>query len=136
MIGRLTKNISLFGFKGDYEMKISEKALFRVWREIIYSDLQKSSKFKTGYPNLNVDEFIPDASTKSLTRVITSLIRSYGVVKTSRATGIPRSSLYSVMDENSNPTLNTVSSILKCLGYQLAIIPIAESNIRKQSMLK
>lgn len=107
-------------------MKSSKKSLSDSWKEIVISDLKNSKKLKADLQDVDPIEFIPDSSTGSLVKVATMLIRAKGVVKTARAADIPRSSLYSVMSEDSNPTLNTFNSILGSAGYQLAIIPIED----------
>lgn len=110
--------------------KNSKKALSEIWRETVIDDLKDNKKLKVDLAAVDPLEFIPDGTTKSLVKVTTLLIRSRGVVKTARATGVPRSSLYSVMDPESNPTLDTVSKILESVGYQLAIIP-ADKKVKK-----
>ena len=49
-----------------------------------------------------------------------------GLVELSRVTSIPRSSLYKALDEQGNPTLATLNTILQALGFRLSISPVAD----------
>lgn len=103
-------------------------SLSEVWRTNIIEDLKGSKKLKIDLNAIDPLRYIPDGSPKSIVKVVTMLIRSIGVVKTSRTTGVPRSSIYSVMDEDSNPTLETVAKILSSVGYELAIVPMEKKD--------
>lgn len=101
----------------------SNLSLSEQWRTKIIEDLTGNKKLKIDLTAVDPLRYIPDGSTKSIVKAVTMLIRSVGVVKSSRNTGVPRSSIYSVMNEDSNPTLDTVSKILNSAGYELAIVP-------------
>ncbi len=105
-------------------MKNSRLSLSEVWRENVMEDLKGCKRLKVDLAAIDPLRYIPDGSPRSIVKVVTILIRSRGVVSTARAAGIPRSSLYSVMGEDSNPTLDTVSRILASVGYELAIVPM------------
>ena len=106
----------------------NEVSISEMWRNGIIEDLKGSRKLKIDLNAIDPLRYIPDGSPKSIVKVVTMLIRSVGVVKTSRTTGVPRSSIYSVMDEDSNPTLETVSKILSYMVYELAIVPMEKKD--------
>jgi len=47
--------------------------------------------------------------------------RSKGMSEIARKSGLGRQALYAALSENGNPTLETLTSVLKALGLQLSV---------------
>ncbi len=47
--------------------------------------------------------------------------RSKGMTEIAKKTGLGRQALYTALSDNGNPTLETLSAVLSCLGLELTV---------------
>jgi probable addiction module antidote protein len=73
-------------------------------------DLYLEAAFETGDP-------------KQITKALGNAARSQGMINVADKTGLTREHLYTSLSENGNPTLQTLTTVIDTLGYQLAVIP-------------
>ena len=54
-------------------------------------------------------------------RALGVVARSKGMTEIARQTGLGRQALYAALSENGNPTLETFTSVLGALGFELSV---------------
>jgi len=60
---------------------------------------------------------------RQITKALGNVAKARGMMDVAKQTGLTREHLYTSLSENGNPTLQTLTSIINTLGYQLTIIP-------------
>ena len=60
---------------------------------------------------------------KQIAKALGNAARARGMMDVSNKSGLAREHLYTSFSENGNPTLQTLTSVIDILGYQLAIVP-------------
>jgi len=60
---------------------------------------------------------------KQITKALGNAAKVQGMVNIANETGLTREHLYTSLSENGNPTLQTLTTIMHTLGYQLAVVP-------------
>jgi probable addiction module antidote protein len=63
---------------------------------------------------------------RQITKALGNVARAMGMMDIAKKTGLTREHLYTSLSENGNPTLQTLTTIVNTLGYQLSIIPNRE----------
>ena len=58
---------------------------------------------------------------KHIASALGDVARSQGMSEIARKAGLGRQALYNALSENGNPTLETLTSVLKALGLQLTV---------------
>ena len=61
--------------------------------------------------------------TRQITKALGNVAKARGMIDIAKQTGLTREHLYTSLSENGNPTLQTLTTIINTLGYQLTIIP-------------
>ena len=61
--------------------------------------------------------------TRQITKALGNIAKVRGMMDIAKQTGLTREHLYTSLSENGNPTLQTLTTIINTLGYQLTIIP-------------
>ena len=56
-----------------------------------------------------------------IARSLGVVARSKGMTEIARKTGLGRQALYAALSENGNPTLETLTSVLSALGFELSV---------------
>lgn len=56
-----------------------------------------------------------------IARALGVVARSKGMTEIARKTGLGRQALYAALSENGNPTLETLTSVLGALGFELTV---------------
>jgi probable addiction module antidote protein len=59
--------------------------------------------------------------------------RAKGMTQISKETGLAREALYRSFSEEGNPSLKSTIAVLKSLGFQLSIRPLAQKQIAEQA---
>ena len=60
---------------------------------------------------------------KQITKALGNAARARGMMEVANRTGLAREHLYTGFSENGNPTLQTLTTLMDTLGYQLAVVP-------------
>jgi len=60
---------------------------------------------------------------KQITKALGNAAKAQGMMNIANETGLTREHLYTSLSENGNPTLQTLTTIINTLGYQLAVVP-------------
>jgi probable addiction module antidote protein len=63
---------------------------------------------------------------RQITKALGNVARAMGMMDIAKKTGLTREHLYTSLSENGNPTLQTLTTIVNTLGYQLSIVPNRE----------
>lgn len=58
---------------------------------------------------------------KHITRALGDVARSKGMSDIAKKSGLGRQALYRALSEEGNPTLETLTSVLSALGFQLSV---------------
>ena len=58
---------------------------------------------------------------KHIASALGDVARSKGMTEIARKTGLGRQALYAALSENGNPTLETLTSVLSALGFELSV---------------
>jgi probable addiction module antidote protein len=61
--------------------------------------------------------------TALIAAAIGDIARARGMSDLARETGVTRNTLYKAFGEGGNPTLTTLASVMKALGYKLSVSP-------------
>lgn len=62
-----------------------------------------------------------------IAKAIGNVARARGITGIARETGLTRPALYKAFGDDGNPTLSTLSGVLKVLGLRLSVQPIGET---------
>ena len=65
---------------------------------------------------------------RQITKALGNVAKAKGMMDIARKTGLTREHLYTSLSENGNPTLQTLTTIVNTLGYQLSITPNREGH--------
>ena len=58
---------------------------------------------------------------KHIASALGDVARSKGMTEIARKTGLGRQALYAALSDNGNPTLETLTSVLGALGFELSV---------------
>ena len=58
---------------------------------------------------------------KHIASALGDVARAKGMTEIARKTGLGRQALYAALSENGNPTLETLTSVLSALGFELSV---------------
>ncbi|MDR2590155.1 MAG: putative addiction module antidote protein [Oscillospiraceae bacterium] len=61
--------------------------------------------------------------TRQITKALGNVAKAKGMMDIAKKTGLTREHLYTSLSENGNPTLQTLTTIINTLGFQLSITP-------------
>jgi probable addiction module antidote protein len=64
---------------------------------------------------------------KRIAKALGNAARAQGMLDISKKTGLNREHLYNSLGENGNPTLQTLTTVVDTLGYELRIKPKARN---------
>ena len=87
----------------------------RPYREVLLANLIDPVEAK-GYLNAVLEEY-PEGFLKALRNVA----QARQMAKVAQEAGIQRESLYRVLAEGGNPTLDTLTAVLKAVGLKISI---------------
>jgi len=87
----------------------------RPYREVLSANLTDPVKAE-GYLNAVLEEY-PEGFLKALRNVA----QARQMAKVAQEAGIQRESLYRVLAEGGNPTLDTLTAVLKAVGLKISI---------------
>lgn len=74
------------------------------------------------YLRIAMEEYQEDGDTEMLLVALRNIAEARGgMTQLAKKAHLNRQTLYCILSKNGNPTLETFGSILKCLGYKLAI---------------
>jgi len=65
---------------------------------------------------------------RQITKSLGNVAKAKGMMDIAKKTGLTREHLYTSLSENGNPTLQTLTTIVNTLGYQLSITPNREGH--------
>ena len=65
--------------------------------------------------------------TTLIAAAIGDVARAKGMTEVARAAGVTRQNLYAALGEGGNPTLSTVSGVLKAMGLRLTAVALARA---------
>jgi probable addiction module antidote protein len=68
-----------------------------------------------------VEAAFEDGNPALIAAVLGDVARAKGMSELARDSGVSRETLYKAFSENGNPTLDTLSSVMKSLGLKLAV---------------
>ena len=68
-----------------------------------------------------LNTWFEDGTPKEIARALGDVARSKGMSDIARSTGLGRQALYIALSENGNPTLETLTAVLKALGLELTV---------------
>ncbi len=68
-----------------------------------------------------LDEAMEGNDPVAIARALGDVARSEGMTEISKRTGLGRQALYKALSEQGNPTLETVTAIIKSLGLRLTV---------------
>jgi probable addiction module antidote protein len=91
----------------------------RPWEETLYPQLRDDDELAAGYLSDALNEDDPGVFLLALRQV--SEARGVGMSELARLTGLDRAGLYRSLSESGNPAWNSLSSILKTLGFQIFV---------------
>lgn len=87
-------------------------------------ELLKKPKEADLYLRIAMDEYHEDKDTEAFLLALRNIAEAKGgMSKLAKITRLNRQNLYNVLSKKGNPTLDTLDSVLKGLGYKLAIQP-------------
>ena len=72
-----------------------------------------------------LEEAFADGDPAFIASAIGEVARARNITAIARETGLTRETLYRAFSPGGNPTLATMATVVKALGYQLAIRPLA-----------
>jgi probable addiction module antidote protein len=98
---------------------------YRKFRDALIDDLCSDPEQAYVYLQVALEEFDQDGDTEHLMLALRNVAEARGgVPELARQTNMGKTSLYRALSEKGNPTLSTVGTILRGLGYRLAIAPV------------
>jgi probable addiction module antidote protein len=65
--------------------------------------------------------WMEDGTPQEIARAIGDVARSKGMSEIAKQAGLGRQALYTALSENGNPTLETLTAVLKALGLELTV---------------
>lgn len=68
-----------------------------------------------------LDAYLEDGTPEELLRALRTVARSHGMTLLAKEAGISREALYRAFSDEGNPTLDTLTRVLKALHLRLAI---------------
>lgn len=72
-----------------------------------------------------LEEAFADGDPALIASAIGDVARARSITAVARETGLTRETLYRAFSPEGNPTLATMAAVVKALGYQLSIRPLA-----------
>jgi probable addiction module antidote protein len=66
---------------------------------------------------------------KQIAKALGNAAKAQGMMNIANNTGLTREHLYTSLSEKGNPTLQTLTTIIDTLGYQLSVVPKAVHSI-------
>jgi len=96
----------------------------RNFREYVKEKLKEPEE-AISYLNTALEEYEKDRDTKAflLTLHTVTEVRG-GITQLAKKTNLNRQHLYKALSNRGNPSLNTLESILRGLGFRLSIVPL------------
>ena len=76
-----------------------------------------------------LEEAFADGDPALIASAIGDVARARNLPAIARETGLTREPLYRAFSPDGNPTLATLSAVVKALGFQLSIQPLASSRV-------
>jgi probable addiction module antidote protein len=82
----------------------------------------KDEKEAKHFLNAALDEFQEDNDMAALSNALDLLIRAQGSIsQLSKSTNISRTHIHRIINNETQPTLSTITAILKSLGFKLSV---------------
>ena len=74
---------------------------------------------------LYLEEMFAEGDAASIAAAIGAVTRARNISAIAKQTGLTRETIYKAFSADGNPTLSTLTAVMKALGYQLAVKPVA-----------
>lgn len=87
------------------------------------ADYLNSAEAIAAYLDAYLDAYLEDAIPEELRNALATVARSHGISDLARRSGISRPGIYKALDENGNPSFETVRAILSAMGLRLTVEP-------------
>ena len=92
---------------------------FRDFREILKEDLQDTA-FAAEY----INEAIASGDKKVFLTALRDVIEARGsITDFAQQTDIPRQSIYRMLSEEGNPTVDKLAAIFEAMGFRIQVVP-------------
>lgn len=96
------------------------------WNDFFRDYLSESSENAIGYLETSLEEYEKDGNTKALMTAIQRVAEIQGgMTELAKKTGLNRQNLYRIFSNKVSPRFDTLSKILKALGYTISLKKIA-----------
>lgn len=97
---------------------------YRKFKDVLIEDLRNDPEHAHAYLQVALEEFEEDGDTKHLLIALRNVTEAQGGVPSlAQKVNLGKTSLYKALSEQGNPTLSTIYTILKGLGYKLMLAP-------------
>lgn len=73
-----------------------------------------------------INEALAENDATLLASAIGDVARARGMTEIAKSAGIARESLYKALRQNSQPRIETITSVLTALGLRLVVLPIVD----------
>lgn len=98
---------------------------YRTLDDYITERLRNEPEFAVEYLNAALEAYFEDFNNDALAQALKRLILASGSIKKfSEDANVNREHLYRLFNSKSTPSIDTLSKILKALGYQIEAKPI------------
>lgn len=72
---------------------------------------------------------LEDEDVNYFKQALGNVARAYGIGKVAKISDVPRTTLYNILQKESNPGLNTIFEVLKACGLTIAVVPKKKSEL-------
>ena len=73
-----------------------------------------------------LEAILEDGDSAEISRALGHVARAIGMSSIATGSGIARPALYKALSEQGNPTLETLTKVLKAMGLRLSVAPLAD----------
>jgi len=102
---------------------------FQNWDDYMKDYLSKSPENIVGYLETALEEYEEDGDTRALMIAIQRVAEIQGgITELARKAGVNRQNLYRIFSNQVSPRFNTLSKILRALGYTVSIKKLASAS--------
>ena len=98
---------------------------YRRFRDVVTERFKENPAEADAYLQVALEAFEEDGDTEHLLLALRTVTEAQGgVPELARRTNMEKMTLYKALSEEGNPTLKTINTILKGLGYRLMLEPV------------
>lgn len=100
---------------------------YRKFKDALIDDLRNDPEHAHAYLQVALEAFEEDGDTQHLLIALRNVTEAQGGVPSlAERVNMGKTSLYKALSEEGNPTLSTIYTILKGLGYKLMLAPLEQ----------